>query len=799
MDSRPVSVFISYAIEDEPLVVDLRRHLAALKSEDLISPWDQGLVRAGEERRKRVEEQLRAARVIVLLISAAYMASNDTNQCEMQLALDCRRKNKSLLIPVLARKCDWGGVPIEGLRPLPRNGCPVTSWQNQDEAWTDVVSGIREEVERLLASRAMRATLPRIAGSLLPKGTEDSSSSSAASDVEDRVHDAIRRRQTLLTLGEPTEGVTREIMDLKRLSREGPPHLEGARFEEGRYILLRKIGQGGFAAVWLALDQRERIRVALKILHGSLVGDAVRRGRFLRGARRMAEIHHPAIARVVDIGPDDAERPYFAMEFFEGGDLRQGVLENRVPRPAALPLILRVGAALTAAHETRLIHRDIKPANILLRSTADAALSDFDLVAYKDTTGGTRTGALGTFLYAAPELLDHPQDADASADVYGLAMTAVFVLYGKDLPADVLRNSSSLIESLDVEPTVKSVLKRGTLWEPRRRYRNAGEFCEALGYAAGGDPSAHRRASVAQRNILVWSGVTGTAPETRWLRSSSSGDVVELAGVRRGLWFAQGDHLYELQISRRPIRLLDPAEISSFHENGFKTEGLRQINTSIHDVHLVDALSATRIPLCSSSPEALAAPDCFELHRSILVLGSLPRYVFVQEQDYFFGGGAHGYTGSEFRVLDLETLTFVQPLLDEEQQRICERTKSEVAVRFRAEHEEALWDTSSDPLDPESSLTLLYPIYDELGRLGFRCQFTAGACYAASDGRWGSYTVSIEVDAGEVPHIFTPYERIAAAVARAWPACGIPRERMGWSETSSPAVVAWLASSFDEG
>jgi nucleoside phosphorylase len=620
----------------------------------------------------------------------------------------------------------------------------------------------------------------------------------APSDVERRLGDAAERRRNLRAVGEPVEGVTREILHLKRLSRDGLPHLEGARFGGGRYVLVRPIGQGGFATVWLAIDQQGGTRVALKILHGLLVGDAVRRERFLRGAQKMSEIDHPAVARVIDLGADD-DRPYFTMEFFEGGDLRQAILENRTPRAAAIPLVLRIGEALSCAHGAGLVHRDVKPANVLLRSTGEAVLSDFDLVAYKDTTGGTRTGALGTFIYAAPELLDQPQAASAAADVYGLAMTAVFVLYGKDLPADTVRNSAGFIDRLDAEPRVKSVLKRGVIWDLERRYPTAREFCEDLAYAAGGGRPRPPAAPRDGRNILAWSSGGGLALETRWLRLSSPGDEVELVGKRRGLWFAYGDRLYEWQVSRRPVRLLDPADLEAMREKSLDYDELRRVDTSITDTDLVDVLSGTRVPTSLPEPTALADVTLFELYRSTVVLGSLPRYLFMWDYDHIYGGGAHFEVHCGFRVFDFEALAFVDPLLDDERRRACARERPAAAARLQEEHGEALAYSYTDPESPDPELTLLYPTYDAEGRLVFRYQFTGSASFAASDHHWHSYTVSSEISSGEIPCLFRPYAQVPAVVARAWPAIGAARARVGWSEVTSPPVLAWLEASFDEG
>jgi serine/threonine protein kinase len=126
------------------------------------------------------------------------------------------------------------------------------------------------------------------------------------------------------------------------------------------------------------------------------------------------------------------------------------------------------------------VHRDVKPSNILLDGEGQPYLTDFDLVTAPDTTGGTRTGAMGTFLYAPPEMLERPQEADARADVYGLGMTMAFMLHGEPLPHASVRDASSFVKSLALAAPYRLVLGRAVAWKPEHRLADAGEFCQAL-------------------------------------------------------------------------------------------------------------------------------------------------------------------------------------------------------------------------------------------------------------------------------------------------------------------------------
>ena len=147
----PVDIFLSYAQEDDMLCAELERHLSVLQRDGVARIWSERRVVAGEHRTEAVEMQLAGAGIVLLLVSADYLASDYLYKVQAMTALARSRAGDARVIPVLLHACDWTIAAFEGLAPLPGNRVPVSTWPNRHEAWTAVVRGIRETIAGVAA------------------------------------------------------------------------------------------------------------------------------------------------------------------------------------------------------------------------------------------------------------------------------------------------------------------------------------------------------------------------------------------------------------------------------------------------------------------------------------------------------------------------------------------------------------------------------------------------------------------------------------------------------------------------
>ncbi len=220
----------------------------------------------------------------------------------------------------------------------------------------------------------------------------------------------------------------------------------------GRYTLLRRLGAGGMGEVWEAHDPELERRLAIKVVRTDAHHD-----RMMREARALAQLAHPGVVAVTDVGVADDGRLWIAMELLEGGSARAWIATPR-PWRTVVEAFLPAARGLAAAHRAGLIHRDVKPDNILLRKTGELVLGDFGLVRHGATSASpdgptdqpdddlatgvtvpgaagsgpslTRTGAaVGTPPYMAPE--QHlGRGVDARADQFAFAITMWEALAG---------------------------------------------------------------------------------------------------------------------------------------------------------------------------------------------------------------------------------------------------------------------------------------------------------------------------------------------------------------------------------
>lgn len=255
---------------------------------------------------------------------------------------------------------------------------------------------------------------------------------------------------------------------------DGGPQAPPAR----RYRVVRELGAGGMGVVCLAEDTHTFNRpVALKRLKAR--DEATQRTirRFLTEAEavvRLSDLDFN-IVTVHEIG-EDADGPYIAMEYVDGGSLAELIQrEGALPVERAVEITAQLAKALQVAHEHGIIHRDIKPANILLTSRGTPKIADFGLARMEALPTVTdRTAVLGTVDYMAPEQRLNPAGVDHRADIYSLGATLYEMVTG---------HSPGVIRSDAIPAVIRDVVLKAVEEHPDRRYQTAEAFAQALSEA----------------------------------------------------------------------------------------------------------------------------------------------------------------------------------------------------------------------------------------------------------------------------------------------------------------------------
>ncbi len=265
----------------------------------------------------------------------------------------------------------------------------------------------------------------------------------------------------------------------------------------GRYVVLSRLGAGGMGVVWSAYDPQLDRKVALKLLRaGTGLESSEGRTRLVREAQAIAQLSHPHVVAVYDVGTTEASgEVYIAMEFVEGETLTAWLTRWERPWREILDHFLQAGRGLAAAHGTGLLHRDFKPDNVLVGTEGRVRVTDFGLArslitaAQEDNRGAptammaslratlTATGTvLGTPRYMAPEQL-RGQDTDARSDQFSFCIALYEALYGRHpLPGttaiQMVEDQARAIPPPDgpVPAFIGKALMRGLDAEPTRRF-----------------------------------------------------------------------------------------------------------------------------------------------------------------------------------------------------------------------------------------------------------------------------------------------------------------------------------------
>lgn len=255
----------------------------------------------------------------------------------------------------------------------------------------------------------------------------------------------------------------------------------------GQYRLLRLVGAGSFASVYLGEHQYLKRHAALKIVHVRM--EPANYTTFLQEARTIARLNHPHIVRVQDFGMHE-QIPYLVLDYLPNGTLRTRHLDGqRLPLEQIIPYVNQLASALDYAHQQQIIHRDVKPANVLLTDTGEVVLSDFGLAIVQDTLSSlSEQKFAGTPQYVAPEQIQgHPCPA---SDQYALGVMVYNWLCGA--PPFTSSGLGILIQHLQQEPpslcervpglspAVNAVVLHALAKDPTQRFETVGAFAHAL-------------------------------------------------------------------------------------------------------------------------------------------------------------------------------------------------------------------------------------------------------------------------------------------------------------------------------
>lgn len=356
----------------------------------------------------------------------------------------------------------------------------------------------------------------------------------------------------------------------------------------GRYRLVEKIGEGGMAIVYRAIDQNTGHSVAIKMLKPELSQDADYVSRFQREAEAASKMTHHNIVNLLDVGMDGNNR-YLVMEYVQGITLKQLIQQRgRLSPTTAAQITIRILSALEHAHANGIIHRDIKPQNILVASDGHIKVADFGIARIANSYTLTRNDSvMGTVYYYSPEQAS-AMKVGATSDIYSVGVAMYEMLTGRvpfsgETPVAIamqhLHAKPEPIEKYapEVPPAIAHVVMMAMAKDPHHRYQSAKEMAMELNKALAGRVSEMRPRSMGnddfpvenisaaqdqkQKNGNKRSKIRRKKPITRRQAVWWSLSVLMALMVGYGLYIG-GISIYEKVVNTAPVPDLEGIEIA---------------------------------------------------------------------------------------------------------------------------------------------------------------------------------------------------------------------------------------------
>ena len=255
----------------------------------------------------------------------------------------------------------------------------------------------------------------------------------------------------------------------------------------GRYEIIRSVGEGGMANVYLALDTILNRKVAVKILRGDLAEDEKFVRRFQREAISASSLNDPNIVEVYDVGEDDGKY-FIVMEYVEGKTLKQLIKKRgSLTLPEVVDIMLQLTSAIAHAHESYIIHRDIKPQNVIILEDGRVKIMDFGIAVALNAGELTQTNSvMGTVYYIPPEQANGGK-ATVKSDIYSLGILMYELVTGHvpfkgENPVEVaIKHMNEEIPTIceydpEMPQSIENIILKAAAKNPRNRYSSAMEM-----------------------------------------------------------------------------------------------------------------------------------------------------------------------------------------------------------------------------------------------------------------------------------------------------------------------------------